>query len=223
MIYGIRMKQISELKGFKQSNLAMKLVVKHQAYYLKPMKTLIIVIMMFLCKVPIVHAQTENRDTTSRFGLHLGSNFGFGFAGGTYGGGGIKLSPRIGVHFKNKFVLGIEYNTDYQIIYLKDSIAQTSISLSRWIGPFLRYNFFSPQKEWNMFGTINYVFGSDFVYSTDVKYRKTYNTLFLGLGCSYRVKKTAIEAGYRYTFLFNNTPIEARWSNTIFLGLTRNF
>jgi hypothetical protein len=55
------------------------------------------------------------------------------------------------------------------------------------------------------------------------KFRATYNTAFLGLGMSYKVKNVHIEFGYRYTFLLNNTPIQAKETNTIFLGVTRNF
>lgn len=179
--------------------------------------------MICLFVVPTVQSQSENPDTSNRFGLHLGSNFGAGFAGGTFGGGGITFSPRIGIHYKKRIMLGIEYLTDYQILYLKDTITQLSVTLTRWIGPFIRYYFFPPQKEWNILGIVNYVYGSDYAFSTDVKYRETYNTLILGIGCSYKVKKTLIEAGYRYTFLFDNTPIGVRQTNIFMLGLSRNF
>jgi hypothetical protein len=32
-----------------------------------------------------------------------------------------------------------------------------------------------------------------------------------------------IEMGYRYTFLMNTTPVDAKQVNTLFLGVTRNF
>lgn len=159
----------------------------------------------------------------NRFGLHLGVNFGAGIAGGTFAGGLLKIAPRVAIHYNKKSVFGLESSVDYQIVYLKDSIENPSIRLSKWIGPFFRYYFLPTQNRWNIMGSINYIYGSFYVFSDVEKYRKTYNTLFLGLGGSYKIKNILIEGGYRYTFLFNNTPIAARWTNSIFLGLTRNF
>ena len=188
------------------------------------MKVLALFVFLMSCSISsIAHCQEIQRDSSKVIKLHLGLNFGFLTAGGTAGGGGIKLAPRIGVHLNKKFVLGLEANSDYQTVYVKDSLMYPSIRASKWIGPFFRYNVFSPTNKWNMCLTANYIFGSYYQWTQQEIFRTTYNTLFLGLGASYQLKNFSIDAGYRYTFLLNNTPIQANWTNTIFLGLSRNF
>jgi len=172
---------------------------------------------------PSLHSQVFNLDTNSRLKLHLGINYGIGVAGGIYGGGGLKFAPRIGLNYNEKLVIGIESNAEYQIVYLKDSLIEPSANVLKWVGPFVRYYFYPPQKKLNLLASVNYVFGSFYAWSEEDKYRKTYNTAFLGVGLCYKKKQTLIEAGYRYTFLMNNTPIIVKWSNTMFLGLTWNF
>lgn len=186
------------------------------------MKYLVLSLVIILSNSPFVHSQKSMQDTSNRFGWHLGVNYGGGNAGGMAGGGLLKVCPRIGVNYKERFVLGLEYNSDYQIVYRKDTVIEPSLRLIKWAGPFVRYYFLAPQKKWNVHASFNYVFGSAYVSSIQEHYRVTYNTAFLGLGASYRVKQTRIEAGYRYTFLMNNTPIMVRWTNSIFLGLTWN-
>jgi hypothetical protein len=187
------------------------------------MKNILILLMVLSCIIPSILSQTDKPDTLSRFGLHLGVNFGSGLAGGAYGGGGILFSPRVGVHYHKRFILGLESNVDYQIIYLKDSLADQSILLSKWIGPFFRFYAFQDSKNFNIVSSINYVFGSIFVWSNDVKFREIYHTAIIGLGGTYKIKSVKIEFGFRHTFLLNTTPIQARWANTMFLGLTKNF
>jgi hypothetical protein len=170
------------------------------------------------------YAQVSKQDTMNRYGLHLGMNFGALIAGGAeQGGGALKIGPRIGVHLNEKMAFGLEYNTDYQTIFAKDSLALPNIRLSRWVGPFFRYYMFAPEKKWNMVATANYVYGSYYSWTEVEQLRQTYHTAILGLGASYKTKHFLIEGGYRYTFLINNTPIEARWTNTLFLGVTKNF
>lgn len=168
-------------------------------------------------------AQIHRHDSITRFKLHLGLNFGFLGAGGNVGGGGIKLAPRIGVHMNNKFVLGLESNSDYQTVYSKDSLTVPSIRVSKWIGPFVRYYVFKPTNKWNMCLSGNYIFGSYYELSNNQAFRTNYNTAFLGFGASYCKNHFSLDGGYRYTFLLNNTPIEARWANTLYLGCTWNF
>jgi len=170
-----------------------------------------------------VHSQFIRLDSTKNFGLHLGVNYGGGMAGGNVGGGLLKVCPRIGVNYKERFVLGVESNSDYQIVYRKDTVMEPSLRLIKWGGPFVRYYFLPSEKKWNVHASLNYVFGSVYVSSSEEHYRKTFNTAFIGLGGSYRITKTLIEAGYRYTFLMNNTPIIVRWTNELFLGLSWNF
>lgn len=182
----------------------------------------VIFLCLFLFLQPI-HSQTNKLDSINHFGLHLGVNYGGGIAGGNAGGGLLKLCPRIGVNYKERLVLGLESNNDYQIVYRKDTLIEPSLRLIKWAGPFVRYYFLAPQKKWNFHASFNYVFGSAYLSNSVEKYRKTFNTAFLGLGLSYKKNQTLIEAGYRYTFLMNNTPIMVRWTNEIFLGLSWNF
>lgn len=179
--------------------------------------------MVILLNVTFVQSQKSKADTLNPFGLHIGVNFGAGIVGGTIGGGGLKVCPRIGVNYKERFVLGLESNADYQIVYSKDTIMDPSIRLSKWVGPFVRYYFYPANNKLNLLASFHYIFGSYYEYNESEKSRTTYNTAFLGLGMSYKVKKVDIEFGYRYTFLLNNTPIGAKWTNTLFFGLTRNF
>ena len=185
-------------------------------------KTARLFLFLFL-QSPFFQSQVYESDSIHQLGLHLGVNFGGGFAGGDAGGGLLKVCPRIGVNYKERFVLGLESNSDYQIVYRKDTLIEPSLRLIKWAGPFVRYYFLSPQKKWNFHASFNYVFGSAYLSSSVEKYRKTFNTAFLGLGFSYKKNQTLIEAGYRYTFLINNTPIIVRWTNSIFLGLSWNF
>ena len=182
---------------------------------------LLLIVLIF--KVPFLQSQVNKLDSTNQFGLHLGVNFGSGFAGGTFGGGLLKVCPRIGVSYKDRFVLGLESNSDYQIVYRKDTIMDPSTSLIKWVGPFARYYFYPAHYKLNLIASVNYVYGSVYVWSEEEKSRTTYNTAFLGLGFTYKVKQTHMEFGYRYTFLLNNTPNVVKWSNSIFLGVTRNF
>jgi hypothetical protein len=178
--------------------------------------------LIILSNVTFVYSQKSKSDTLNPFGLHIGVNYGAGIAGGTYGGGGLKVCPRIGVNYKERFVLGLESNAGYQIIYPKDSL-DPNIYLSRWVGPFFRYYFYPAESKLNLLASVHYIFGSYYEYYKMEKFRATYNTAFLGLGFSYKVKNAHIEFGYRYTFLLNNTPIAAKETNTVFLGVTRNF
>lgn len=188
------------------------------------MKRLIIFLLaIFIYFSEISYCQQSPTDSSTRFKLHLGLNFGFLGAGGNVGGGGIKLAPRIGVHLNNKFVLGLESNSDYQTVYSKDSLMDPSIRVSKWIGPFVRYYVFKPTNKWNMCLSGNYIFGSYYELSNNQAFRTNYNTAFLGFGASYRKNHFSLDGGYRYTFLLNNTPIEARWANTLYLGCTWNF
>ncbi len=187
------------------------------------MQKIALLLIVLICQVPFLQSQVNKLDSTNQFGLHLGVNFGGGFAGGNFGGGLLKVCPRIGISYKDRFVLGLESNSDYQIVYRKDTLIEPSLRLIKWVGPFVRYYFLAPQKKWNFHASFNYVFGSAYLSSSVEKYRKTFNTAFLGLGISYKKNQTLIEAGYRYTFLMNNTPIMVRWTNEIFLGLTWNF
>ena len=185
-------------------------------------KTALLLIVL-ICQIPFFQSQVNKLDSTNQFGLHLGVNFGGGFVGGTVGGGGLKVCPRIGVSYKDRFVLGLESNSDYQIVYRKDTLMDPNTCLIKWVGPFVRYYFYPAHYKLNLIASVNYLYGSVYVSSEEEKYRTTYNTAFLGLGFSYKVKQTHIEFGYRYTFLLNNTPINAKYTNTIFLGVTRNF
>jgi hypothetical protein len=187
------------------------------------MKNTLLSLIILLSNAIFVHSQKIKSDTLNPFGFHLGVNFGAGNAGGTFGGGGLKVCPRIGVHYKERLVLGLESNSEYQIVYRKDTLMEPSISLSKWAGPFARYYFYPAQSKLNLVASFNYVFGSYYVWSENEKFRKTYNTAILGLGFSFKVKKAQVEFGYRYTFQMNNTPSDARYANTFFLGLTRNF
>ena len=196
----------------------MSVHVKHLSMH----KTALLLIVL-ICQVPFFPSQVNKLDSTNQFGLHLGGNFGAGFASGTVGGGLLKVCPRIGVNYKERFVLGLESNSDYQIVYLKNSSIEPSLRLIKWVGPFVRYYFYPAHYKLNLMASVNYVFGSAYKYSSELKYRETFNTAFLGLGFSYKVKHTQIEFGCRYTFLMNNTPILVRWTNSIFLGVTRNF
>ncbi len=187
------------------------------------MKIILLSLIIILSNATFVHSQKSKSDTLNPFGLHIGVNYGGGNAGGLVGGGLLKVCPRIGVNYKERFVLGLESNSDFQIVYLKDSTIEPSLRLIKWVGPFVRYYFYPSQNKLNFHTSLNYVFGSAYKYSSELKYRETFNTAFLGFGFSYRKNKTLIEAGYRYTFLMNNTPILVRWTNSIFLGLTWNF
>jgi hypothetical protein len=186
------------------------------------MKKLRLTFVIILLNATFVQSQKSKSDTLNPFGLHIGVNYGAGIVGGTYGGGGLKVCPRIGVNYKERLVLGLESNAGYQIVYPKDSL-EPSIYLSRWVGPFVRYYFYPAKSKLNLLASFHYIFGSYYEYNETEKFRTTYNTAFLGLGMSYKIKKTDIEFGYRYTFLLNNTPIGAKWTNTLFLGVTRNF
>jgi hypothetical protein len=186
------------------------------------MKKLLFSLFIILANAPFVHSQKSISDTLNPLGLHLGVNYGAGIAGGIVGGGGLKVCPRIGVNYKERLVLGLESNAGYQIVYEKDSL-EPSIYLSRWVGPFVRYYFYPAKSKLNLLASVHYIFGSYYEYYKMEKFRATYNTAFLGLGMSYKVKNVHIEFGYRYTFLLNNTPIQAKETNTIFLGVTRNF
>ena len=179
-------------------------------------------LILLICQVPFFQSQVNKLDSTNQFGLHLGVNFGALIVGGVDGGGGLKVCPRIGVNYKERFVLGIESNSANQIYYTKDSLLPT-IYVSKWVGPFVRYYFYPAHYKLNLIASFHYIFGSFYEYNEEEKYRTTYNTAFLGLGFSYKVKQTHIEFGYRYTFLLNNTPNVVKWSNSIFLGVTRNF
>ena len=185
-------------------------------------KTALLLIVL-ICQVPFFPSQVNKLDSTNQFGLHLGGNFGAGFASGTVGGGLLKVCPRIGVNYKERFVLGLESNSDYQIVYRKDTIMDPSTCLIKWVGPFVRYYFYPAHYKLNLIASVNYIYGSVYVWSEEEKSRTTYNTAFLGLGFSYKVRQTHIEFGYRYTFLLNNTPSVVKWSNSFFLGVTRNF
>ena len=188
------------------------------------MKINVLVCLYFCLSSFLGICQQKFLDTTKQYGLHLGMNFGALVAGGAdAGGGGLKIGPRIGIHLNQKMTIGLEYNTDYQTLFAIDSLLEPSIRLSRWGGPFFRYNVFSPQQKWNMLVSVNYVYGSFYLWSEAEKFRQTYHTAILGVGASYKTKHFLIEGGYRYTFLMNNTPIEARWVNTLFLGVSRNF
>jgi hypothetical protein len=171
---------------------------------------------------PISFSQESNFDTINRFGLHIGVNYGGGITGGNVGGGLLKVSPRIGVNFKERFVFGIESNSDFQIVYPKDFSTVPSLRHIKWVGPYVRYYFNSPEKKWNYHTSLNYILGTAYVSSLNENFTKSINTTFLGLGISYKYKKTLFEAGYRYTFLMNNTPVIVRWTNSIFLGLSWN-
>jgi hypothetical protein len=186
------------------------------------MKNLRIILVIILLNATFVYSQKSKSDTLNSFGLHIGVNYGAGIAGGIVGGGGLKLCPRIGVNYKERLELGLESNAGYQIVYVKDSL-EPSVYLSRWVGPFVRYYFYPASSKLNLLASFHYIFGSFYAYNQDEKYRKTYNTAFLGLGFSYKVKNAHIEFGYRYTFLWNNTPIAAKETNTLFFGVTRNF
>lgn len=188
------------------------------------MRGTFLLFIVILLHITSSYSQTNKQDTTNRYGLHLGMNFGgLIVEGAELGGGGIKICPRIGVHLNERMAFGLEYNTDYQTVFAKDSLLAPSIRLSRWIGPFFRYNVFSPEQNWNILATANYVYGSYYLWSEAEKFRQTYHTAILGLGVSLKTNGFLIEGGYRYTFLINNTPIEARWTNTLFLGVSRNF
>jgi hypothetical protein len=186
------------------------------------MKNTLLFLFIILSNVTFVHCQKSKSDTLNPFGLHIGVNYGAGIAGGTVGGGLLKVCPRIGVNYKERLVLGLESNAGYQIVYEKDSL-EPSIYLSRWVGPFVQYYFYPASSKLNLLASVHYIFGSFYQYNDVEKYRTTYNTAFLGLGFSYKVKNALIEFGYRYTFLMNNTPIAAKETNTVFLGVTRNF
>ncbi len=187
------------------------------------MEKIALLFILLTCHISYFSSQVNKSDSTNQFGLHLGVNYGGGNAGGLVGGGLLKVCPRIGINYKERFVLGLEANADYQIVYRKDTVMDPSIRLSKWIGPFVKYYFRKPEKKWNVLVSANYIYGSYYSWNEVEKFRTTYRTVFLGLGASYRIKNTLIEAGYRHTFLMNNTPIMVRWTNSIFLGLSWDF
>lgn len=77
-------------------------------------KTTLLIIVL-ICQIPFFQSQLNKPDSTNRFGLHLGLNFGAGIVGGTHGGGGLKVCPRIGVNYKERLVLGLESNAGYKL------------------------------------------------------------------------------------------------------------
>ena len=64
-------------------------------------------LILLICQVPFFQSQVNKLDSTNQFGLHLGVNFGALIVGGVDGGGGLKVCPRIGVNYKERFVLGL--------------------------------------------------------------------------------------------------------------------
>ena len=186
------------------------------------MKKLLFSLFIILANAPFVHSQKSISDTLNPFGLHLGVNYGAGIVGGTYGGGLLKVCPRIGVNYKERFVLGLESNAGYQIVYPKDSL-EPKIYLSRWVGPFVRYYFYPAKSKLNLLASVHYIYDSYYGYNETEKFRTTYNTAFLGLGMSYKVKKVDIEFGDRYTFLLNTTSMDAKETNTLLLGVPSSF
>jgi len=187
------------------------------------MKINILVCLAICFNMSFVFSQHAFKDTSKRYGLHLGLNYGAGIVGGTYGGGALKLGPSVGLHLNERMVLGLELNTGYQIVYSKEPNAIPSTYLSRWFGPFYRFYFFESGHKWNIQSSLNYVYGSYYAYSEPEKIYTTYHTAIVSFGLCYKVKKSRIEMGYRYTFLMNTTPVDAKQVNTLFLGVTRNF
>lgn len=179
--------------------------------------------MKLLLIILLVPSLLFSQNDKKKYALHLGSNVSIGYIGGTVRGGGLGLSPRIGLLYKEHSVIGIESLANYQIAYQKDTITSQSIYLAKWVGPFFRYYLKPSNAPFNLYFSGNYIWGSLYVNSYVEQFRKVYSTGMIGLGGSAKIKDFLIEFGFRYTLELNDTPRLARQINTITLGITRNF
>lgn len=165
----------------------------------------------------------ETDDEKKPFTLHLGTNIYAGYIGGNVRGGGLGISPRLGIAYNQRMVFGIESLASYQIAYNRDSIAEQSIYLAKWVGPFARFYFLKYESDFNIFLNANYVRGSLYVNSYKELYRSGYSTAIVGLGVCYRWLGWYYELGFRYTGRNKSVPDLARQINLLSIGVTKNF